>query len=187
VQGWCKLPSKRKTRLRDDRLFQEGWFPISSDLWTDFGEIKPKLRIVADANFPSPLIKLMRNRRIDIRTAQSLGLHRLSDEDLLQKVAQRGCVLITLDRDFWSDSKFPLHQKGGIIFVDGKKEAVGESLGFELMVVFMQSFGTWNYGKFRATSKSLYSKIIVGGAKHEYEIRPIRPGIYARELDAAKS
>ena len=179
------LPSNRKQKLREDKLSEEGWFRITSDLWTEFGEIKPKLRLVADENFPLPLVKLLRGRKIDIKTAQSLKLHTLADENLLPKVAELGYVLITLDRDFWSDEKFPLHQCGGVIFVVGEDERIGNTLGFELLIAFLKSMGGgMSHGKIRASSDSVYWKGTSSWTKKfVYEIKAIRPWIYAREVE----
>lgn len=176
------MPSKRRERRREDELLADGWFRITEELWTEPGEIPQKLRVVADANFPAGLVELMEGRNIDVKTAQSLGLERFADEDLLQRVKADGRVLITLDRDFWSDEKFPLHQSGGVIFVDGKDEGIGHTLGFELLLAYLASYGGgWSRLKFRASSERLYMKgISWTNRRFIYEIRDMRGGVYAR-------
>jgi predicted nuclease of predicted toxin-antitoxin system len=66
------------------------------------------------------LVEALRKRGIEVRTAQKLNIHRLSDEEILLEARNRGLVLITLDRDFWSDDRFPLQSAGRLIFVDAK-------------------------------------------------------------------
>jgi hypothetical protein len=61
------------------------WFEVSEDLWREPSEITQKLR------------------GIEVRTAQEPNIHLLSDEGILHEATKRGLVLITLDRDFWSD------------------------------------------------------------------------------------
>ena len=163
----------------------DGWFAVSSDMWTEPGEIRQKLKIVADANFPIELVRLMRQRKFDVKTAQSLGWDKLPDKELLQKASQRACVLMTFDRHFWSDIKFPLHHRGGIIFIDGKDERIGRTEGFDLLCGFLTSYGGgWDRRKFRATSASVYMKgISFENKKYVYEIRALRGGVYAREVE----
>ena len=73
-------------------------------------------------------------RGIAVKTAQELGLAKLPDDELLRKVTERGDVLITMDRGFWSDGKFPLHQRGAIVFVDGKDAGIARTEGIELLM-----------------------------------------------------
>lgn len=178
------MPSRRKEKRREDELSTDGWFRLSSDLWLETLEIPQKLRAVADTNFPIGLTERMGSRGIDVRTAQSLGLERLADEDLLRRVTADGRVLVTLDRDFWSDEKFPIHQCGGVIFVDAKDEGIARSDGFELLIVFLRSFGGgWTNLKIRASSERVFMKGISTETKaFVYEIRAIRGGIYARGI-----
>lgn len=153
-------------------------------MWKDPGEKPRKLRLVSDTNFPFALVEALRRRGVEIKTAQELGAANLSDEELLGRVTKDGYLLITMDRDFWSDAKFPLHKAGGIIFIDGKDARISETDGFELLVVFLLSIGGgWTWGKFRASSERVHAKIIgVDGKKVVYEIKPFRPLVYAREV-----
>lgn len=181
------VPSKRKRKNREDELFKEGgWFALSEDMWTwwrEPGQKREKVRIVSDANFPVQLVEAMKRRGIAVKTAQELGLAKLPDDELLRKVTERGNVLITMDRDFWSDGKFPLHQRGAIVFVDGKDAGIARTDGFELLMVFLMSFGGgWTRGKLRASSERMFMKLSVDGRNVAYEIKPFRPLIYAREV-----
>jgi len=73
------LPSKRKQRTRVEDLSKEGWFPLSEDMWREPGEKPKKVRIAADANFPFGLVEILRRRGFEVKTAQELGLEKLSD------------------------------------------------------------------------------------------------------------
>jgi len=177
------VPSKRKEKIRSDARFEEGWFEISDDMWRDPGERPRKLRLLADANFPSNLVRVLRKRGINVRTAQELGIHRLPDEQVLGEAARRELVLITLDRDFWSDDRFPLRSSGRLIFIDARGEGIADATGFELLVVLLKSWGGGvRHGKIRSTAESVYIKFLTDlGKRAVYEFRAIRPYIYARE------
>jgi len=177
------LPSKRKIKLAEDLLENDGWFSVCPAMWRGPGETPKKLRLVADANFPDGLVRLIKREKVDIRTARALGMERLSDENLLPKVSQAGCALITLDRDFWSDEKVPLHRQQGVVFVDGKDESIGRTLGFAFMLIFLKTFHGWKGAKFRVTSTRLFFKAIsFENKKVVYELQLIASGVYAREI-----
>ncbi len=125
------MASKRKEKIRSDARFEEGWFEVSEDRWRAPGEKPTKLRLLADANFPRALTEILRKCGIEVRTVQELGIDRLPDERVLQEASKRGLLLITLDRDFWQDTKFPLRSSGRLIFVDARDERIAESDGFE--------------------------------------------------------
>jgi predicted nuclease of predicted toxin-antitoxin system len=177
------MASKRKQKIRSDAWFEDGWFEVSEDLWREPGEKPEKLRLFADANFPRGLVERLRNRGIEVQTAQELGIHRLPDEQILQEAAKRGLYLITLDRDFWSDERFPLRSSGRLIFVDAHDEHIADANGFELLVVLLKSWGGGHgHGKIRATAESVYLKFLPAvGKQAVYEFKAIRPYIYARE------
>lgn len=179
------MPSKRKQKTREDKLFQDGWFELSDDMWLEPGEKPKKVRLVADANFPYQLVEVLREQKIEVKTAQELGLHRLADEELLRRVLELGYALITMDGDFWSDAKFPLTGPGGIIFVEGSDQRIGETEGFGLLVLFLLAFGGgWRKGKFKASSTGMVMKINGHeGKKVIYEFRGFRPLVYAREVN----
>jgi hypothetical protein len=178
------MPSKRKNKIREDRLFEDGWFTISEDMWRDPGEVPRKVRLVADVNFPDPVIHEIEKRGIEVRKATELGLGRLADDDLLRRVSNEDCVLITMDADFWSDKKIPLHRCGGLVYVDADGASFRDSDGLELLIVMLKSLGGLRRGvKIKASTKQFFIKNIGDrGQRICYEIRPIRPAVYAREV-----
>ncbi len=135
------VASKRREKIRSDARFADGWFEVSEDLWREPGEKPLKLKLLADANFPSGLVEVLKKRGIEVRTAQELKMHRFSDEQILQEAAKPGLFLITLDRDFRSDERFPLQSSGRLVFVDARDERIANTNGFELLVVLLKSLG----------------------------------------------
>jgi predicted nuclease of predicted toxin-antitoxin system len=177
------MVSKKKEKIRRDARFEDGWFEISRDMWREPGEKPQKVRLLADANFPTALVKVLRNRGVEVRTAQELNIQRLPDERILQEATKRGLSLITLDRDFWADDRFPLRSSGRLIFVDAHDGRIATTDGFELLVVLLTSWGGGHHhGKIRSTAESLYLKFLAGAGKQGvYEFKAIRPHLYARE------
>jgi len=155
-------------------------------MWREPGEKPLKLRLLADANLPSGLVGVLRKRGIEVRAAQELRMHRLPDEQILQQAAKRGLFLITLDRDFWSDDRFPLQSSGRLVFVDARDERIANTNGFELLVVLLKSWGGGHrHGKIRSTADSVYLKFLTdAGRPAVYEFKAIRPYVYARECRA---
>ncbi len=109
--GASTVPSKRKQKAREDKLFQDGWFELSDDMWLEPGEKPKKVRLVADANFPYQLVEVLREQKIEVKTAQELGLHRLADKELLRRVLELGYALITMDGD-WGFRTMPISVPG---------------------------------------------------------------------------
>lgn len=183
------MPSKRKEKIRSDARFEDGWFEVSEDFWREPGEKPRKLKLLADANFPIKLVGVLQKRGIDVRTAQELGIHRLPDEQVLGEAAKRGLVLITLDRDFWSDERFPLRSSGRLIFIDARDERIANTNGFELLVILLKSWGRGiGHGKVRSTTESVYVRFLTDASRRAvYEFKAIRPYIYAREYQGFDS
>ena len=180
------MPTRTKQRRREDNLFKDGWF-LLEDLWREPGELPQKSRLLADVNFPRGLVDRLIEYGVEVRTAQQLKVGRHSDKNLLHEAAKRGMTLITLDRDFWSDGKFPLHERGRIAFLEGRDETFQETMGFALLCYLLKSWGGgYRSGKIRVTSNSLYWKMVsFTGKKTIYEIKAIRPNIFVRECDGA--
>lgn len=179
------MPSRRKAKLREDARYEDGgWFEISSDMWLEFGEKPRKVRLLADTHFPAKLVEILQSNRIEVRTAQELGLHRMSDEQLLHEADKRGMVLITRDHDFLSERKFPLHNSGKVVFVEGDGESIGGTMGFALLILLIRVWGSTNwYGKVRTTSENIYLKFHgADGKNRTYQFKAMRPHLYAREF-----
>jgi Domain of unknown function (DUF5615) len=178
------VASKTKDRRREDALSRAGWFAVSEDLWRDPGEKPQKPRLLADVNFPADLTEMFTKNGIEIRTAQELNLQRLADEDLLREAQKRGYVLISRDRDFLSDEKFPLHTSGRVIVVEGSDTEFEKGIGSSLLIWLLKSWGgDRGYSKVRANSEAVYLRIIDRmSRKTTYEFKIIKGTLYTRDL-----
>jgi predicted nuclease of predicted toxin-antitoxin system len=169
-----------KTTTPDDE-----WFELSHDLWLEPGEKRQQVRLLADHNVPQSLVEEIRANGITVKTAQELRLARLADAELLTHAKREGLILLTLDGGFWSDKTYPIHQSGGIIFVDVRTSASAKaSMGLQMLFLFAKSFGgNWRTGlKARATSDKFDLKMIsYTGKKAAYEVRLRKNTLYARE------
>src|SRR5271169_6605346 len=94
------------------------WFEPSDDLWLDPGEKSERVRLLADHNVPQSLVQEIRAHDIVVKTARELGLDKVDDPELPDYAKQKGMILLTMDNGFWSDKQYPIHQSGGIIFID---------------------------------------------------------------------
>jgi len=77
-----------------------------------------RLKIYADASVPKIIIDELRAAGIPTVSATEKGHSTLPDKKIYQQAVKQHCVLLTMDRDFWNDRKFPLQKGGRIIFVD---------------------------------------------------------------------
>jgi predicted nuclease of predicted toxin-antitoxin system len=161
------------------------WFELSDDLWLEPGEKRQKVRLLAGHNVPHSLVEEIRAHGITVKTANELGLATVQDAELLSYAKREGLILLTLDDGFWSDKKYPIHQSGGIIFVDVSTLAsTTASLGLQMLFLFAKSFGgNWRSGlKARATSDKFELRMIShAGKKAAYEVRLRKNSLYARE------
>lgn len=172
-------------KRREDRLFEEGWFAISEDMWRDTREILPRAKLLADAHFPAWLVRQVRREGIDTKKAQELNLDTLGDDDLLPRAARLGRLLITMDEDFWSERKFPLHRSKGLIVVEPSGRKFEGSDGFYVLIAFLKSFGgRWVAVKVKATCEGLRMRLrSVLGKTIEYEMKIFRgAGAFARVI-----
>jgi predicted nuclease of predicted toxin-antitoxin system len=74
----------------------------------DYLSRKAKPRFLADENFPEPAIKLVRTMGGKIQTADVAGLKGHPDENHIAYARRNGLALLTCDRDFLDERRFPL-------------------------------------------------------------------------------
>jgi len=65
-------------------------------------------RLYADENFPQQAVSLLREMGSRVDTAQEAGLAGHSDEDHTAHALRHGLVLLSCDRDFLDERRFPL-------------------------------------------------------------------------------
>ena len=84
----------------------------------------PRPRIYADANVPSGIVAHMRTRlRWDVLfVLEEADLRRAPDVKHYQLAQQLRRTLVTLDRDYLDDRRFPLDASGGVLVVQAPDE-----------------------------------------------------------------
>jgi predicted nuclease of predicted toxin-antitoxin system len=88
--------------------------------------VKQKFRLYLDANFPRNIVKVLETssnwrRKCKIYSASDLGFEKKDDLFHFGYCRKNKLVLVTLDKDFMDDSKYPFSEIPGIIRIAGKK------------------------------------------------------------------
>lgn len=74
----------------------------------DYIRRKAKARFYADENFPNRAIALLRNLGVSLTTARDAALTGHPDENHCAYALKHGYVLVTCDRDYLDNRRFPL-------------------------------------------------------------------------------
>ena len=93
-------------------------------------------------------------------------------------------MLLTLDRHFWNDRKFPLQKLPGVIFIDIPPDRVDEALeAFWLVYETLARFlGNWKKMKIRASRNGYFVKgISWDGGIVRYEFKVVEGRVLVRE------
>jgi hypothetical protein len=103
---------------------------LSSELATHAERLVPRPRIYADANVPAGIVAHMRLRlRWDVLfVLEEKDLRRASDIKHYQLARQLRRTLVTMDRDYLDDRRFPPDQGGGVLVVQAPDERQLSSL-----------------------------------------------------------
>jgi Domain of unknown function (DUF5615) len=90
---------------------------LSSELALHVERVTPRPRLYADANLPAGLIAYMRGRlHWDVLfVVEDAGLRRASDRHHYRLARQLRRTLVTLDRDYLDDRRFPPDESGGVL------------------------------------------------------------------------
>jgi hypothetical protein len=164
----------------------EEWFEFSEDYMFTEGYIGKELKLLADAQFPNPVVAEIRSAKIKIKKIP-LSYDKRDDREVLRMAESDGRVLITLDDHFWNDKKFPLHfLKLGIIYIaerpsdhDRILQAFGLAYG-----CFAKKYPLdwWGQMKIRAVVSEFEIKMHTWkGKKEGYKMRLHRGRLFARE------
>jgi predicted nuclease of predicted toxin-antitoxin system len=76
---------------------------------------RTKARFYADENFPQQAVVILRERGLDVLTAQEAGKRGHPDENQLALARKLHRVLLTCDPDFLDERRFPLHQSSALV------------------------------------------------------------------------
>ena len=97
---------------------------LSSELGPVADGLSPQPRVYVDANVPAGLVAYMRDRlRWDVLfVMEHADLRRASDPEHFHLAYQLRRTLITLDRDYLDDRKFPPTDSGGVLVLAAPDE-----------------------------------------------------------------
>lgn len=97
---------------------------LASELGPHAGGVAGQPRIYVDANVPAGLVAYMRTKlRWDtLFVIEHDDLRRAHDGEHFRLARQLGRTLITLDRDYLDDRKFPLEESGGVLVLTAPTE-----------------------------------------------------------------
>ena len=97
---------------------------LSSELGPHAGRIAGQPRLYVDANMPAGLVAFMRERLLwDVLfVMEHDDLRRARDGEHYELARQLGRTLITLDRDYLDDRKFPPDESGGVLVLTAPGE-----------------------------------------------------------------
>lgn len=97
-------------------------------LWSELGPVAETVaarpRVYADANVPSGLVRFMRERlRWDVLSViEHPDLRRARDTEHYRLARQLRRTLVTLDRDYLDDRRFPPSQGAGVLVMAAPDE-----------------------------------------------------------------
>jgi uncharacterized protein DUF5615 len=97
---------------------------LSSELAAHAERLSPRPRIYADANVPAGLVSYMRTR-LDwdvLFVIEEDELRRASDKTHYRLAGQLRRTLVTLDRDYLDDRRFPPKESGGVLVIHAPDE-----------------------------------------------------------------
>ena len=103
---------------------------LSSELSPHAERLSPRPRIYADANVPAGVVAYMRARlEWDVLfVMEDDGLRRAPDARHYRLAQQLRRTLITLDRDYLDDRRFPPAEGGGVLVINAPDERLLASL-----------------------------------------------------------
>jgi hypothetical protein len=103
---------------------------LSSELGPHAERLSPRPRIYADANVPAGLVAHMRTR-LDwdvLFVMEEDELRRATDEKHYALAQQLRRTLVTMDRDYLDDRRFPPEDGGGVLVISAPDERLLSAL-----------------------------------------------------------
>jgi predicted nuclease of predicted toxin-antitoxin system len=97
---------------------------LASELGAHVERLTPRPRIYADANVPAGLVAFMRGELVwDVLfVLEEEGLRRAPDVKHYRLAQQLRRTLVTLDRDYLDDRRFPPEESGGVLVINAPDE-----------------------------------------------------------------
>ena len=162
--------------LSDSAGSESEWFEGGESDWLPPLTPTKKLKLFADASVPATMVRELRSAGISVESALDQGLFGADDQAVLGVARKQGKALLTMDSDFWNETKFPVHQVHAIIFVDASPGNIDDALqAFGLLYgCFAKSYPLdwWQGMKARATPQGFILRIRTWeGRNQQYEFR----------------
>ena len=103
---------------------------LASELGDVAEQITDAPRVYADANLPAGVVRFMRERlKWDVLfVVEEEDLRRASDAAHFRLAGQMRRTLVTLDRDYLDDARFPCRECGGVVVLSAPHEEQLERL-----------------------------------------------------------
>jgi predicted nuclease of predicted toxin-antitoxin system len=79
---------------------------------------KKKLRFYVDADVPRQAVEILREWGFNVLTAGEAGKKGHSDEDHLAEARKQSRILVSRDRDYLNDRRFPIHECPALVVCD---------------------------------------------------------------------
>jgi predicted nuclease of predicted toxin-antitoxin system len=142
----------------------------------DFACRKAKPRFYADENFPESAIAILRKFKADVLTVREIGRRGHPDENHAAEALRLGRVLITCDRDYLDDHRFPLIHCPALVVCD-----FGQGTASEIRATFKclggifsvpQFFDKWTKIDAKRDSWTEYARHLDGTtSRHRYRFQ----------------
>jgi hypothetical protein len=132
----------------------------------DYRRRKAKARFYADENFPTRPLAMLRAVGCDVTTTQDSKRRGHPDESHAAYALKHGLILITCDRDYLNERRFPLVHCPAIVVFDFGSGSAAETVGsFECLARILgtpQFFDKWVKIDAKPNSWTEYSRFLNG-------------------------
>jgi hypothetical protein len=91
----------------------------------------PRTTFLFDENVQTNVIRAIRAYGLRVDSVRELGYRRRSDQEVLAFAWKRKQMLVTYDRDFWDDERFPVSSCAGIMQLPD----IGKNLNFFWLIL----------------------------------------------------
>ena len=152
------LESLRKEDPEFDKWFKENWIAWNPP--------KRKVGIFLDRNLPQTL----KNEIIDypkFKTFEEIEDKRKPDEDIYNYCYRNNLLILTLDKGFWNDRRFPLAKSPGVILIVSPSSSVSDYI--KSLAAFLTYFDLiGGIRRFPDFAKKMKFKISPGRFVHKF-------------------
>jgi predicted nuclease of predicted toxin-antitoxin system len=141
----------------------------------DYVRRKAKPRFYADENFPSTATTILRRRGADVLTVQEARCQGHPDENHAAEALRLGRVLITCDRDYLDERRFPLIHCPAIVVCDFGRGSAREILDtFDCLATIFagpQFYDKWSKIDAKQESWTAYNRHLDGTtSRHRHRV-----------------